>query len=275
MTVIASIISFILGTAIGSFLSVVLYRTRHNEKGIFLSRSLCPACRKKIKWIHLIPIFSWLFLRGKCAYCGKPISSHYLVLEIATGLLFLFTFLKWNFIQTVPSITNPEFLNYLIDWGIFQTYIFYLIEFSLLIAIFFYDLMYKLIPDRFSIPAIAIGAAYGLIVGTPTPLNMLIGGASIALFFILQFLLSRGTWIGGGDIRVGAIVGILLGWEKGLVALILAYLIGAAFSLILLAQKKIQRKSAIPFGPFLITGILISIFFGNQILEWYLGTMLF
>lgn len=275
MNVIAAIIAFILGTAIGSFLSVVIYRIHKKKKGIFLSHSVCPECNKKIKWRHLIPLFSWLFLRGKCGYCGKPISSHYFVMELATGLLFLGAFLEWNFVNTIPSTIDPNLLHYTIDWDVFQILIFYLIEFTLLVAIFFYDLMYKVIPDRFSIPTIIIGIAGGLLFGIPTPLNMLIGATAFALFFILQFVISKGAWIGGGDVRLGLIIGVLLGFEKGLVALILAYLIGAVLSLILLIQKKVNRKTAIPFGPFLITGVIVAIFWGEYILDWYLGTMLF
>lgn len=274
MNLLTATIVFILGTAVGSFLSVVIYRLKTNTKGVISGHSYCPYCKKKLKWRHLIPVLSWLFLQGKCGYCGKKISVHYLMLEILTGLLFLFTFSTWNFIQITPSIINPDFLNYSINWEIFEKFTFYIVEFSFLIAIFFYDLMHKEIPDQLSLPAIVIAAAGGLTLGIPTALNMLIGGAAIFTFFLLQFLISRGKWIGGGDIRLGAFMGIFLGWEKGLLALVLAYLIGGAFSLFLLASKKINRKSTIPFGPFMITGILIVVFFGERILDWYFNSML-
>lgn len=275
MTNLLAAITFILGTAIGSFLSVVVYRLNQKNGGIVLSRSICPSCRKKIKWQHLIPVFSWIFLRGKCAYCGKKISVHYLMLELLTGGLFLAFFLRWNFLETIPSTIDPSFLNYTINWQVLQSYIFYIIEASLLMAIFFYDLMHKEIPDRLSIPAIVIAIAGGLLLGNPAPLAMLIGGAGICVFFLLQFLLSKGTWIGGGDIRLGLLTGIILGWEKALIAIILAYFIGAIFSLYLLAQRKVTRKSAIPFGPFIITGIFVALFYGQEILDWYLNTLLF
>lgn len=274
MTIVLALVTFVLGTTIGSFLSVVIYRLHKKKGGIIFSRSICPSCRRKIKWRHLVPIFSWIFLGGKCAYCGRKISVHYLMMEILTGIVFLATFLKWNFLEIIPSTINPEFLNYAIHWTTFQIFIFYIIEFSLLIGMFFYDLLYKEIPDRFSLPAIAIAIAGGFLFGVPTPLAMLIGGTGILVFFLLQFLLSRGTWIGGGDLRLALLTGVLLGWEKALIAIIIAYFIGAIISVYLLARKKVTRKSAIPFGPFIITGIFLALFYGQQILDWYLDTLL-
>jgi prepilin signal peptidase PulO-like enzyme (type II secretory pathway) len=274
MTLLIATIIFILGTAIGSFLSVIIYRIHKNKKGIIASRSICPSCKKKLKARHLVPVFSWLFLRGKCAYCREKISSHYLILELATGLLFLSAFLTWNFIEIIPSTIDPTFLNYEINWKIFEIFIFYIIVFTFLIAIFFYDLMYRKIPDKISLPAIAIAIAGGLILKTTPALSMLIGGFGLFAFFALQLIISKGKWIGGGDLRLGALMGVLLGWQLGLVALIIAYFLGSIVSIILLIQKKATRKTAIPFGPFLIIGIFIAIFYGKQILEWYLSTLM-
>ncbi len=274
MTLFVSILVFIFGTAIGSFLSVIIHRIRHKQKGILLSHSVCPSCKKKLKWRHLIPVFSWLFLRGKCGYCGKKISTHYFSLEVITGLLFLLTFLVWGFIIEIPSTVDPTLLNYAINWHQFEIFIFYIILFTFLIGIFFYDLLYQEIPDRFSIPAIGITIAGVLLLGLTPPLSMLIGGAGIFLFFLAQLVLSKGKWIGGGDLRLGALMGLLLGWQLGLIALVISYFLGSITSIVLLIQKKANRKSAIPFGPFLVTGTVIAIFYGNQILSWYLGTLM-
>ena len=275
MTVILAVLSFILGSAIGSFLSVIIYRSRHKLKGLWLDRSMCPSCKKQLKWHYLIPIFSWLLLRGRCGYCGKKISIHYLLIELVSGLTFLTIFLNWNFLEAIPSITNPNIVDYSINWMTFESFIFYLILFSLLILIFFYDLLYKQIPDKFSITAIVIAFFGGLFFKEPTLVNMLIGGVILGLFFALQFIISKGRWIGGGDIRMGVLMGVLLGWDKGLLALVLAYLVGALFSIYLLATKKAERKSEIAFGPFLTLGITIGILFGNQILDWYFNILLF
>ena len=275
MTLFAAALSFILGSAIGSFISVLLYRIKTKEKGMLLGRSICPHCKKKLKIRHLIPILSWILLKGKCGYCSKKISSHYLVLELITGLLFLVAFINWNFIEAIPSSVDPSLFNYTIDWEILKIFIFYIIEFTFLIAIFFYDLMYQEIPDRLSLPAVALAITGGLIFGIPTPINMLIGGVGIFAFFAIQFILSKGKWIGGGDIRLGALMGVLLGWESGLLALILAYFTGALIGSILLLKKQVTGKSAIPFGPFLIIGTLISLFYGTEIISWYLNLMTF
>ncbi len=271
MTTIFAVLSLILGAVIGSFLSVVIYRIRHDKKGIVFSHSVCTSCKKKIKWHHLIPILSWIFLRGKCAYCNKKISAHYFILELATGLLFMSVFLHFNFLTKAPSLVDPTLIIYGINWHAFAVFIYMLIIISLLMAIFFYDLLYQEIPDNFSIPAILIAIVGGLVFANPSLISMTIGGIGIFIFFLLQFVISRGTWIGGGDLRLGLFTGIFLGWELGLLAIILSYIIGAIFSLFLMARGKVNRKTAIAFGPFMIMGILIALFYGEEILNWYLS----
>ncbi len=269
MTPLVATIIFILGTAIGSFLSVVIYRVHSKKKGIMFGRSICPHCNKKLKAHHLIPIFSWIFLRGKCGFCGKKISAHYISLELITGLTFLTIFLYWNFLIAVPSTVAPDFFTYTIDWQIFERFIFYIIEFVLLIAIFFYDLQYQEIPDRFSIPAIGVAIAGGLVFGVPTTISMLIGAIVLFLFFFIQFAVSKGRWIGGGDLRMGVLMGVLLGWQMGLFALMIAYFFGAFISIFMLMTGRVTRKTAIAFGPFLIIGTIIMIFFGETLLNSY------
>jgi prepilin signal peptidase PulO-like enzyme (type II secretory pathway) len=273
MNLLVAILVFILGAAIGSFMSVIIHRVQHKKKGILFSRSICPACKKKLKWHHLVPVFSWLFLRGKCGYCREKISGHYLALELFSGLLFLIVFLKWNFLQVTPLSHDPSLLSYSINWQIFEIFLFYIIEFSLFVGIFFYDLLYKIIPDRFSLPAIGVAIAGGLVFGTPEPMSMLIGAAAIFLFFFLQFLISKGAWIGGGDFRLAVLMGVLLGWEKAILALVLAYFIGSIIGIYLLISKKAKGKTQIPFGPFLLLGTIIAIFYGNQIIFLYLSTL--
>ncbi len=275
MTLLFATILFILGTAIGSFLSVVIHRLKKKKEKIMIARSICPSCKKKLKFYHLIPVFSWIFLRGKCAFCGKRISFHYLLLEVCTGTLFLALFFKFNFVETINSTVIPSMLNYIINWQTVILFSFYALISTFFILIFFYDLKHQEIPDRLSIPAIAIAIAGGIAFKTISPLSMLIGGGAIGGFFLLQFVLSKGTWVGGGDIRLGALIGILLGWRLGLVALGSAYILGALVSIPLLIQKKVNRKSQIPFGPFLVTGALLALFFGEQILSYYQMSLLF
>ncbi|MFA5948154.1 MAG: prepilin peptidase [Candidatus Gracilibacteria bacterium] len=271
MTTFVATIIFILGACIGSFLSVVIYRLHKNKKGIVFSRSMCPNCKKPLKARHLIPILSFVFLRGKCAYCQKTISAHYFMLEIITGIVFLMTFLKWNFLIVTPSIIDPAIFDYAIDWSIFALFAFYIVEMGLLMGIFFFDVMYKIIPDSFSIPAIIIAIAGGLAFKNPYYMSMLYGGVGFFLFFFAQFFFSKGKWLGGGDIRIAILIGVLLGWEKGLLALILAYFTASIAGIALLIQKKAKLKSQLPFAPFLIIGILIALHFGKEIIDYYLS----
>lgn len=273
MNLLTSTFLFILGTSIGSFLSVVVYRLHSNKKGIFLSRSICPHCNKQLKWNHLIPVFSWLFLKGKCAYCDKKISPKYLTFELITGFIFVITFLNFNFIQTIPASTDISILSYGIDWLIMEQLVFYLVMFTFLLGIFFYDFLYQEIPDSLSLTAVAIAIAGTLVLGTPTVFEMLIGGSALFLFFAAQFYLSGGKWIGGGDIRLGLLIGVLLGIKLGLLALMISYILGATISLILIATKKATKKSKIAFGPFLVSSTIIVVFYGNEILTWYFGLL--
>jgi len=264
---------FILGASIGSFLSVVLYRVKNNKKGIFLSRSICTKCNTKIKARHLIPIFSYLFLRGKCAYCGSKISKRYFYLELVTGLLFVVTFLKFNFLIEISSSINSDIINYSIDWIVFQNFAFYTIVNIFFVLIFFYDLLFLEIPDRFSLTLISIIIAGHLVLNDITALNMLLGAAGLLSFFLIQYIISKGKWIGGGDLRMGIMIGALLGLKFGIVALFISYVIGALFSIVLILLKKVNRKSKIPFGPFLIIGTLTVLFYGQELLDFYLSLL--
>jgi prepilin signal peptidase PulO-like enzyme (type II secretory pathway) len=272
MQLFTAIIIAVLGACVGSFLSVIIHRLETKQKGIFFGKSMCPNCKKPLKWGHLIPVLSFLFLRGKCAYCKRRISRHYIMIELLTAFLFTVIFLNWNFITAAQSTINPDFFSYSINWETFTTCLFYLIEAALMVGIFFYDLKYKIIPDSLSIPAILIALAFALITGTPEIKSFGIALGIIIIFFGGQILLSKGKWLGGGDLRLGALLAFLLGAKLLAVSLIISYFIGALASIALLLIKKATRKTAIPFGPFLITGGLISLFFGEQILTLYFSS---
>ncbi len=253
-------ITFVFGTLIGSFISVLIHRTKTKKKGILLGRSQCPHCKKTLKWSNLIPILSWILQNGKCQKCKKKISIHYPLLEIVTGLIFVTTLLTWDF------TTQKELLPH---------FVFYLAEFIFLIAIFFFDLLHKEIPDSFSLPAILIAIVGGLLLKTVAPASMVLGILVVGGFFLVQFVLSKGVWVGGGDIRLGALMGALLGLNMGLMSLVLAYLIGGIFATYLMIAKKVSRKTQIPFGPFLITGLLTTLFYGEQLLAIYQGLFMY
>ncbi len=255
------LVLFIFGTAVGSFTSVVIYRLHHKKRGILRGRSECTNCETTLQPLDLIPIVSYLSLRGKCRYCNKEISYMYPLLELISGSLFAVLFFKFPFVNEALQFSGPLF-------GMYALYAFY---FFVLLFTFFFDLHYLKVSDEILLPAILIG----LIATIATPLtphiwNALIGAGVAMSFFGLQFLISKGTWIGLGDVRIGAFMGVILGWKLTIVALFLSYLIGSAVSIFIIARKKKFLGVKIPFAPLLVTGTLITIFFGDSVLQWYL-----
>lgn len=238
---------FILGVCIGSFLNCVVYRLEKNKS--INGRSFCPNCKHQLSWKELFPIFSFLILKGKCKHCKEKISWQYPVVEILTGLLFLLIFiLKF-------SILNSIFLFYIV---------------SSFVIIFVYDLKHYIIPDKILFPAIIITVLYDL-----SKLTYL-GDYALAVlvsagFFLLIFLISKGKWMGFGDVKFAVLMGLLLGFSKVLLALFLAFSFGAVIGLILMTFKGKNLKSEVPFGPFLILGTLIAMFYGETIIRWYLN----
>lgn len=232
---------FVLGTVIGSFLNVVINRLKTRES-ILKNRSYCPFCKKKLTWSELIPIVSFIFQRGRCKKCNKKISWQYPLVEFFTGLVFLL-----NFIYQVP--------------------VFWFLIACFLIILFVFDLKHYLVPDKVIYPAIIITIIYRLFANFHYFLAALVGGG----FFLIIVLISKGKWMGVGDIKIGALMGLLLGWEFLLTALFLAFLIGAIVAIILLILKKKTFQSEIPFGPFLIGATFITLLWGNILLNWYLN----
>jgi leader peptidase (prepilin peptidase)/N-methyltransferase len=255
----------VLGICIGSFLNCVIYRTELQEempensperkKVSFLhGNSFCPNCKHKLSWKDLFPIFSWLFLRGKCRYCKTKISIQYPIVELATGILFVLLF-------------NPQ--------NIFLS-IFYLIVSGFLIIIFIYDLKHYLIPEAALFPALLISIIYNLI--PPYNLQYLVYSlittfVASGLFFLI-FWISKEKAMGFGDVELVILMGVLLGFPNVLVALFLAFFFGAIIGLILLFLQKKGLKSEIPFGPFLIAGTFIAMIWGSQITNWYFNFFL-
>ncbi|MDD4332801.1 MAG: prepilin peptidase [Patescibacteria group bacterium] len=253
---------FIFGLCIGSFLNCLIWRM-HEEKSIG-GRSICPKCLRQLAWYDNIPVFSFLFLRGKCRHCGKPISWQYPVVEIITGFLFLLIFIK-NF-QTISNYQLLFINHYLLiiilrDWFLI----------AMMIIIFVYDLRWYLILDRVSLSACILMIIFNLFLGFSW-LSLLVCGIIGAGFFLLQFLISRGRWIGGGDIRLGLLMGVSLGrWEYLLVAIVLGYLIGSVAGIGLIASRKKNWGSQVPLGVFLSVSTIITLFCGDKIINWYFG----
>ncbi|NCN59030.1 prepilin peptidase [Candidatus Roizmanbacteria bacterium CG_4_9_14_0_2_um_filter_38_17] len=235
------IILFLLGTAIGSFLNVLIDRIPAGLP-LFIDRSHCDRCKHTLSWYDLIPILSWVLLGAKCRYCKAPISIQYPVIEAITGLVFVLSY---------------YFPIYSVSFTI--------ILFSLLIALFMTDLKYYLLPDKLMYPLLGV-SAIALLVYEPSQLiTHIISAVLAAVFFVMLIVISRGKGMGWGDVMYGLFLGILLGHPGTIVALYIAFLTGAFISVILLLSKKKKFGQIIPFGPFLILGTVISLYYSDYI----------
>jgi len=254
---------FILGLIIGSFLNVVVIRM-HSSTDIVRSRSNCPHCHHILMPIDLIPLLSFIIQLGKCRYCQKKISWQYPVMEIVTGLLFV--------LVTYNIIGMLSFDNLFYNSDIWLLWLRNLVFVSFLIIIFVYDLKWYLILDRITIPAMLIAFLFNLTLGFSW-ISLLVGLVIGLGFFVVQFLISAGKWIGGGDLRMGALMGLMLGAKSVVVALFFSYIIGSMVSIFLLIWGTKKFKSQIPFGTFLAVGTLVAILWGDVVVNWYLSLM--
>lgn len=262
MVLFVFIIIFIFGLVIGSFINCLIWRVHENET--MLNRSYCPKCRHTIAWYDNLPVFSFLFLCGKCRHCAQKISWQYPLVELVTAMLFLLAFNAQYPIFNVQSIINYQYSMNDVVWLFRHWFVI-----CVMVIIFIYDLRWYLILDRISLPAVLVVVLLNVYLGFDLK-NMAISGIIGGSFFLFQFIISRGKWIGGGDIRLGLLMGVILGWPKILLAIMLAYLIGSVIGIALLAAKKKQWGSELPLGVFLTPTTLIAMFWGEKIINWYL-----
>lgn len=258
----------LLGLIIGSFLNVVIYRV---PAGIPLTRpSQCPACDAPVRPWQNVPVVSWLVLRGRCASCGQPISARYPLVELATGLAFVAVMLF--FLTTDPSaVGRPEF------W---LTLVAFLYLTSISIALTLIDLDTHRLPNPIVLPAYVVLTALFIAAclfgaSWEALLRAAIGGAVLyAFYFVLR--LARPGGMGGGDVKLAGVLGIALGWI-GWGALVVgafaAFVLGGVFGIALMLMRRAGRKTAIPFGPWMIAGAWVGIFAGEQLAQWYLGAL--
>jgi prepilin signal peptidase PulO-like enzyme (type II secretory pathway) len=247
----ALVLVIILGLAVGSFLNVVIYRL-HAGVSFLRGRSYCPHCKHNLVTRDLIPVFSFLFLKGRCRYCAKPISWQYPLVEAGTAAAFALLY-GW--------------------FGLTPDFFVYLVYASFLIIIFTYDLRYYLILDVVTIPAMVIAMILSLFVLKIPAMHLLLGGIIGGGFFVLQFLISKGKWIGGGDIRLGIAMGLMLGYQHLLIALFVAYLLGSVVGICLVLVGRKTWGGQVPFGTFLSAATFLTFLFGSYILEQYLGLL--
>ncbi len=259
--VLYALVPFVFGTYIGSFLNVVIIRGAKNES--FVSgRSHCMTCGKTLKWYHMVPLFSWLFLRGKCGYCKSKISFQYPLVEFLNGF-------AWALLSYYINVVSNGMLDSPIAFSI--PCILYMIAASVLIVISGIDIKIYEIPYTTNIILTALGLI-ALLLDLENWHLYVIGMCSVGgLLFLIQ-LVSKGRAMGGGDVFLMAAAGLLLGWKNIILAFILGCIIGSVIHLIIMRVKK-DTDNLLPFGPYLSAGIFISMVFGDSIINWYLSTL--
>lgn len=259
-TILLIVLAAVLGLIVGSIVNAFVLRTKSGLP--LMSRSKCIRCVEPISWYDVIPVLSYVALRGRCRRCTAAIEWQYPAVEAAMAILFAVFAARVLFDIGIPSFidASEQWLLFVRDAAMS----------TFLVIIFLYDFRFSVIPDRFSIPAIVIALLTNIALGA-SPWAMLVGGLVLGAFFSLQFLVSQGRWVGGGDIRMGLLMGFLLGLPLGMLALFLAYIGGAIVGVILLVGKHRKLDSHVPFGTFLAGGTITALVFGPTILNWYLG----
>lgn len=250
------VLSGILGLCVGSFLNVVIYRLPHNMS-LAKPGSHCPSCKYELHWYDNIPVLSYLMLGGKCRKCKTHISFRYTAVELANTLLWLLcVFLFWE--KSIPLACI------------------YIIVLSVFICVFFIDLEHQIIFDRFQIILLVLGVASIFFDKDFGWLSHVIGGVvGFSVFYLISWgfeKLCGKEGLGGGDVKLAGVVGLLLGWERLLLGLLIATIPAAVIMLILSKGKKGENRQ-FPFAPFLVVGFGASMLFGTQIIGWYLALL--
>lgn len=248
-----NIFAFIYGAVVGSFLNVCICRLPEN-RSVVSPPSSCPLCSYRIKWYDNIPIVSYILLGGKCRSCRARISMRYPLVEIINGLLTLMLFIKFG-----PTLS----------------FLALFILCSSLVVITFIDFDHQIIPDVISLPGIAVGFAFSFFLPwlgwKDSLIGLLAGGGSLLLVAYGYQLLTGKDGMGGGDVKLLAMLGAFLGWRSILFIIFSASLVGSVIGVGLMLARGRDSKLPIPFGPFLALGAILYIFYGSRIIDWYLG----
>lgn len=271
----------LLGLCLGSFVNALVWRVHEQDKeqgkkrtdtkrlqdlSISKGRSMCPHCSHELSALDLLPVVSWVALQGKCRYCRKSISWQYPLVEIATALLFIASYVFW------PTPVTGGTIALFGAW---------LLMLTGLMALVVYDIRWMLLPNRIVFPLYAVGVVYAglsilqsadrLQAAAMTILSVAIGGG----IFYLIYQISKGNWIGGGDVKLGWLLGLFVGGPQySFLYIFIASLLGTALALPLMAASKLNASRVVPFGPFLIAGAIITVLFGNDIIGWYMRTFI-
>lgn len=285
----------VFGASLGSFLKAMADRSL--EQGSFVTRSECTHCKHKLNFFDLIPVLSWVFLRGKCRYCKKKIGKEYIVVELLSAIVLAFLFNRYA--AMFPQ-SNDWYMQIIFWFDLFfKTFILVVLG-SIIIT----DIRKMLIPDRIIIPSTVI-AFVALLISTIFKVVFLyyfltlspigqwllpphsdyffrhaidaawpfIGGVIMAIVIGLMFLLliiaTKGRGMGGGDFKLGIFIGMVFGFPEAITAIMLGFFTGAIFGVVLLLLGKKKFGQTIPFGPFLALGCMLTIFWGKEIVDWY------
>ena len=277
------LILLVLGLAWGSFVNAFVWRlhmqskslkkdpkskTKNAKYSILHGRSMCVHCRHVLAWYDLLPVVSWLSLKGRCRYCRKPVSWQYPLVELATAGLFVGSFLAW-----------PSDIQGFVSVAQFVIWLVFLVGFM---ALAVYDLRWMLLPNKIVFPLIALALAQVLFVTVAEPeaalrtlLGALLGFVAIGGLFWALFEISHGKWIGGGDVKLGFMIGPLVGGPTmSLLVIFIASTLGSLVSIPLLARKALKPSSRIPFGPFLLVATVIVYLYGQRIIDWYMHALI-
>ncbi len=243
---------FCVGTCIGSFLNVCIYRLPA-QKSVVHPGSACPSCQTPIRFYDNIPILSYLIIKGRCRHCKAPIAIRYPLIELMGGLIALCIALKFGL--TLSSLA-------------------YFIFATALLVITFIDIDHQIIPNEISLPGIPIGFAVSFFIPEVTPIESLIGilagGGGLWAVATIYLMLTRREGMGFGDVKLLGMVGAFIGWKGVIVTIFAASAIGTLVGVAAMLKSRKDMKMAIPFGPFLSIGAMIYLFFGDMLINWYI-----
>lgn len=241
---------FLVGLLLGSFTNVLIARWKQ-AGAIFTEPSHCPYCHRRLAWFDLIPLVSFFLLRGRCRYCGRPISWQYPAVELAVGLLAVALLLRL---------------------GLSASLVLFLLMLPFLVALFVVDLKNMVLPDVYLFPAAVFGVGGHLLrdgFSLETLASIGIGVLATAGFLGLLYAGGKGKWMGFGDVKYGVFLGGLFGWPLSVAALLIAFFAGSLVAGVLVARGIKTMRSPVPFGPFLVLGTYLALFFKEEILFWY------
>lgn len=254
-------IYFVLGLICGSFLSMLTYRLpRELSLG---GRSFCDHCGKKITWYQNIPVLSYLIMKGKCSECSRHISLRYPFIEISTGILFVLTYFTIKYpLDPFVFWIHQSFGNLGLPFLLFIV--------ICSIALFVVDLETQILPDVILFAMLLAVISFCVLLPSPLLFVHLLWGFLSGSFFLLVYLITRERGMGFGDVKLSFVAGLLLGFPYTLVWILLSFLLGSMFGIVLLSLGRVKIGQPIPFGPFLIGSLLITLAFGSNIFVWYI-----